>query len=79
MSRADRLSGTDHYRAAEILLELAADEPEGSTFTAYFTAAAQAHATLALAAATALAPSGIPQDGNTAQDWRTAIASGASR
>jgi hypothetical protein len=47
------MNGPDHYRAAEGLLELVETEPEGSRLTPEYLAAAQAHATLALAAAAA--------------------------
>lgn len=46
------MTGREHLNAAEGLLDLAETEPEASALTAYYTAAAQVHATLAGAAAT---------------------------
>jgi hypothetical protein len=55
--RNSSMTGPEHYQAAEELLTRAADaakyEPE---YWQYLTAQAQAHATLALAAATASQP-----------------------
>lgn len=47
------MTGPSHYTEAELLLVRAEIEPETSILTPYFMAAAQVHATLALAAATA--------------------------
>ena len=61
------MTGPEHYREAERLLELAQENP---TFGTGIAAAEQAkvHATLALAAATAAA---IPTEGNEpiVEDW----------
>ncbi|MDP9820417.1 hypothetical protein [Nocardioides massiliensis] len=46
------MNGPENYRAAEGLLHLVEQEPEGSRLTPEYLAAAQVHATLALAAAT---------------------------
>lgn len=67
------MTGPEHYREAERLLEIAATEPETSRLIPYYTAAAQAHATLALAAATALQTAGVPQNGDTSHAWRATI------
>lgn len=48
------MTGPDHYREAEDLLNSAENEQTGSDTERYFLGAAQVHATLALAAATAL-------------------------
>ncbi|RBM12125.1 hypothetical protein DI005_33235 [Prauserella sp. PE36] len=48
------MTGPEHYRRAEWLLEKAAKEELGSEYERWALAAAQVHATLALAAATAL-------------------------
>lgn len=45
------MTGPEHYRAAEVLLSNATDAVSGSPAERYFLAAAQAHATAALAAA----------------------------
>jgi hypothetical protein len=47
-------TGPEHYRSTEQLLGHADEAPEGSAVERYYLAAAQVHATLALAAATAL-------------------------
>lgn len=48
-------TGPEHYRAAEFAFENAKDEGGGSNKERFFLDAAQFHATMALAAATALA------------------------
>jgi len=48
------MSGPDHYGQAEELLSLADRSPMGSDEERFYLGAAQVHATLALAAATAL-------------------------
>ncbi|MFD6073279.1 hypothetical protein [Amycolatopsis lurida] len=48
------MTGPEHYTTAEDLLTQAAKRPAGSEASRYFAAAAQAHATPALAAATAI-------------------------
>ena len=48
------MTGPEHYHEAENLLNHAAGDTEGSDIERYHVAAAQVHATLALAAATAL-------------------------
>ena len=66
------VTGPEHYREAErVLAQAHTVDPE---FAAYLVAKAQAHATLALAAATAQGSAALPPDGNTAGAWRTAIA-----
>ena len=66
------MTGPEHYREAEDALETAAEEEIGSTGERYYLDKAQVHATLALAAATALGSlraddHGMPAtDGN---DW----------
>jgi hypothetical protein len=47
-------SGPEHYREAERLLKFGENEPDGGSQQAATFAGAQVHATLALAAATAL-------------------------
>lgn len=47
------MNGPQHFKAAEHLLDMAEDEPEVSAITGSLLGAAQVHATLALAAATA--------------------------
>lgn len=60
------MTGPEHYRAAEAMLINAQDAgggKAGSAVEAYYLAVAQVHATLALAAATALAsyrPNAMP-------------------
>lgn len=64
------MKGTEHYMGAEESLRQAADAPFGTYTGQYHLAVAQVHATLALAAATALA---TPMDltGNQERDaWR---------
>jgi hypothetical protein len=51
-------TGPEHYSEAENMLAHAADATEGSDIERYYLGAAQAHAALAHAAATALAASG---------------------
>lgn len=55
------MNGPDHYLQAEHDLGRAAEETGGSAAERYFLAAAQAHATLALAAAVAMQ---APVDGS---------------
>ncbi|MFZ4264471.1 hypothetical protein [Streptomyces arboris] len=68
------MTGPEHYREAERLIETAADilrpHDEGPCEADRVLAAAQVHATLALAAATALndAEDGMPQ--SAYQEWR---------
>jgi hypothetical protein len=72
------VTGPEHYREAERLAKRAdhftygdgADPVTGAATAAQ----AQVHATLALAAATALAASDMATDGNTAGDWRRMLA-----
>lgn len=52
------MNGPEHYAAAESYLELACNTDEGEHLEGFRLAAAQIHATLALAAATALWPAG---------------------
>lgn len=67
------MTGSEHYRAAEVLLGQLADESH-AVAAAEIAAIAQVHATLALAAATAMgapldgeADSGLPQ--RDAEAW----------
>lgn len=70
------MNGPGHYREAERSLSAASfiDRPGGkpvdSEASAYHMAAAQAHATLALAAATALGPAELPPDANAFDIYR---------
>jgi len=69
------MTGPEHYQHAEELLDLASDDEVGDPVEAYRLAAAQVHATLALAAATALnsgGGDGLPADDYDA--WYTAAA-----
>lgn len=74
------MNGPEHYREAERLAALAEQEWGDSQAgdpcpRAVVTAQrAQVHATLALAAATALQTAGIPKDGPTATAWRIQVA-----
>lgn len=52
-------TGPEHYRAAELAIENAKDAEGGSNKERFFLAVAQVRATLALAAATALASTGV--------------------
>lgn len=52
-------TGPEHYRAAELALENAKYETGGSSKERFFLDIAQVHATLAQAAATALASTGV--------------------
>jgi hypothetical protein len=61
------VTGPEHYQEAERLLAVCAGDQRGSSLDAVCTAAAQVHATLALAAATALAPAMVP--GTAVYDW----------
>lgn len=61
------MTGPEHYREAERLLAVCAGLQRGSELDTACTAAAQVHATLALAAATAL--SDAPQGGMGGNDW----------
>lgn len=47
------MTGPEHYEAAELLLDLASEDELGSDSERFHVAKAQAHATLALAAASA--------------------------
>lgn len=69
------MTGPDHYRAALGLLDLAESEPEASALTTLYVATAQVHATLAVAAATALEV--VQLDSETAHEWLQTI--GASQ
>ena len=59
------MTGPEHYLEAESLLGSAVEAEGGSADERYLLAAAQVHATLASAAATALGTGGAPVD-----DWR---------
>ncbi|GIF08698.1 hypothetical protein [Actinoplanes siamensis] len=79
------MTGPEHYLEAESLLEMADDLPASKSVDRdYFAAAAQTHATLALAAATALQVPGGEDAGMRLADaeaWEAACAEtdGASR
>jgi hypothetical protein len=60
------MTGPEHYQQAELSLVQAVELEAGSDAERYFLADAQVHATLALAAATALAPA---SDVGTGADW----------
>ena len=60
------MTGPEHYAHAEELLDMAADEKLGSRLERYRIRKAQVHATLALAAATALSDS----EDLTGRYWR---------
>jgi hypothetical protein len=71
------MTGPSHYRQAERLLadcdiRSAAGDVSAADIMAHV-AAAQVHATLALAAATAFQASGVPADGATGYEWRQTI------
>jgi hypothetical protein len=59
------MTGPEHYREAEEFLELAASDATGSDAEQYNLAAAQVHATLALASATA----GLSENQNDRRCW----------
>jgi hypothetical protein len=63
------MTGPEHYKHAEALLDLASDEDFGTEAERSRHAAARVHATLALAAATALGRY-IPEAGFTEADRR---------
>ena len=70
------MTGPEHYSEAENLLNHAGNDVEGSDIECYHLAAAQVHATLALAAATAL---NLPHPDAglnlaDAEEWETACA-----
>lgn len=60
------MTGPEHYREAERLLAVCAGPQRGSELDAACTAAAQVHATLSLAAATAMNDA---EGGFEAADW----------
>ena len=66
------MTGPGHYREAERLLTVCAGDQRGTALDAACTSAAQVHATLALAAATALSY-GLPP-----ADWRAWNAAAAT-
>ncbi|MFI6510050.1 hypothetical protein ACIBCT_20795 [Streptosporangium sp. NPDC050855] len=73
------MNGPDHYREAERLLTEAEDAPQGASVGLYFLGAAQVHATLALAAATAVCSPAMFRDAPPDQDliaWQE-VAGGA--
>jgi hypothetical protein len=61
------MTGPEHYQQAEQFLARADDAEGGGDWERYYLAAAQVHATLAQAAATAVA--GYSDDGMTADEW----------
>jgi hypothetical protein len=66
------MTGPEHYRTAEELLGDAVEAPAGSDEELYFIGAAQTHATLALAAATAL-------PGHTPDAWAASASKRSGR
>ena len=66
-------TGPEHYRRAEDLLHQAYDLPAGSGNEFGALIAAQVHATLALAAATALQTAGVHVAGVTSDAWTSAV------
>lgn len=74
------MTGPEHYRHAETLLDMASDDETGSDEERFHQAQAQVHATLALAAATALAHHGdIPTfDSEAWYDAAATLTGGAS-
>jgi hypothetical protein len=70
------MTGPEHYREAETQLELAAGSEGGSHTERYALAAAQVHATLAVAAAMIAAP--FVNEGNTGDEWLTVTSGGAA-
>ena len=58
--------GPGHYQHAETLLDMASEDETGSDMERFHLATAQVHATLALAAATAL---GTGYDGRPTPDY----------
>ena len=58
------MTGPGHFAEAERLLAEAVAEPGSGELVKYFMAAAQVHATLALAAATALYDNGVQVGGD---------------
>lgn len=76
------MTGPEHYREAERLINVAAAmmKPGASVADVQIHMdAAQVHATLALAAATALGTAQVPPDGVTAHEWRGATCVGQAR
>jgi hypothetical protein len=67
------MTGPGHFLTAEGFLDDAWEDGTNPTDRDQLIQAAQAHATLALAAAVATHATGIPLDGDTAQAWRTLI------
>lgn len=65
------MTGPEHYREAEQLAAQA--HTVDQEYAMYLVAKAQVHATLALAAATALGTAEVPADGLTAGEWRRTI------
>lgn len=69
------MTGPQHYAEAERLLAVCAGNQRGSRLDAMCTAAANVHATLALAAATALAAcQAAAQPSGELDAWRKALA-----
>jgi hypothetical protein len=68
------MTGPEHYREAERLIEKAVHlSPAVDGADPELTALAQVHATLALAAATALHTAGVYLTLGTSESWRAAI------
>lgn len=69
------MTGPEHYTHAEQLLDMAGDDEPGSDVERYRVAAAQVHATLALAAATAdqAVMRWIGDEARTDREWTKAI------
>ena len=73
------MTGPEHYRAAEEMLEKSGSPDSSGEQGRHLLAAAQVHATLALAAATALNDSESGQPFDDHQAWRTVAATHLAR
>lgn len=70
------MTGPEHYQAAEQLLDMASAADSGEPAESYYVAATQAHATLAMAAATALGAVNARTNGQATpaqREWAAAI------
>ncbi|MFE9927414.1 hypothetical protein [Streptomyces sp. NPDC005533] len=65
------MTGPEHYLQAEELLQEALSKTSGSDLERYYVTAAQVHATLALAAATAFAPHRLGVNRAEWKAWQT--------
>lgn len=66
------MTGPGHFKMAEQLLDMATEDVADSDMERYHLAAAQAHATLALAAAQVVT---VLVDGDSFEQWRQAVTS----